>query len=252
MKIGRGGLDLIQSFEGYHKRLPNGDCQAYLDTLVSPGLRSPGYKGLWTIGWGNTGPDITEGTVWTRKQAEERFLKMVERHETAVQKAVHVPLTQHQFDALVSLSYNMGIGKAKTLLNKLNAGDYDGAADAFLLYENAGGRQVDGLTRRRRAERELFLRESSSKPSIVEKSRKLNVIPRFRQWIAGLGITAAAAMQMFQDVQSWIQANTGVALIISGVSIWLLLKWIEAKSVEDYKEGRYIPSGENADTDLDS
>lgn len=239
------GLRLIQSFEGYMKRLPDGSCQAYLDRLVSPSLRSPGFAGLWTIGWGNTGPEITKGTVWSRAKAEAELAKMVERHARAVSNVLMVPVTQNQADALISLSYNMGIGKAKSLLRKLNAGDYDGAADAFLLYNKAGGKVLKGLTRRRHAERALFL-STKRPPSVVQASRKLTVMQRIRQAIAGLGVSAAAVSQFVTDSWQWLKENPQyMALGMLGLSagVWLILKWVEHASVQDYEEGRYVPTG---------
>jgi lysozyme len=83
-------------------------------------------------------------------------LKIFER---AVNGAVKVPLTQNQFDALVSLSYNIGVGafKKSTLLKKLNSGDYKGAANQFDVWVNAGGKRLAGLVRRRAIEKKLFL-----------------------------------------------------------------------------------------------
>ena len=70
-----------------------------------------------------------------------------------------MPVTQNQFDALVSFTYNLGAGnlRSSTLLKKLNAGDYAGAADEFPKWNKAGGKELAGLTRRRNAERDLFL-----------------------------------------------------------------------------------------------
>lgn len=245
LSIGKAGLGLIQSFEGYHTRLKDGSCKAYLDTLVRPALRSKGYAGLWTIGWGNTGEGVTEGVVWTRKQAEEELAKMVARHEVVVKKLVKVPLTQNQYDALVSLSYNLGLSKAQSLLKKLNAGDYEGAGNAFALYNKAGGRVYRGLVRRRTAEANLFNSENKV-PTPAEASSKVAVMSRTRQWLAGLGLTATAATQFLADVWDWVKANPeAIAIYALGISavVWFVLKNLENKVSTDYEEGRYIPSG---------
>jgi len=246
MRIGRPGLDLIKSFEGYLTRLPNGDCRAYLDTLVRPALRSPGYAGLWTIGWGCTGPHVTEGLVWTREQATQELLKEIRAHENSVNSKVKVPLTQNQFDALTSLSYNMGLGKASGLLNKLNAGDYEGAANAFLRYNQAGGVVRRGLVRRREAERNLFLKEGEKKPP-EESSKKLNILMRLRQLIAGLGITWASVNAFLSDSAAWLNDNAGFVALGLGIGAWIVFKWVEKESVKDYEEGRYLPSGYTKD-----
>lgn len=236
------GLGLIMWFEGYHTRLPNGDCQAYLDKLPRPALWSKGYRGLWTIGWGNTGPEVTEGTVWTRDYAKRKLREMVARHERAVENVVRVPLTQNQFDALVSLSYNMGIGKAKTLIRHVNNEDWDAAARAFLMYNKAGGRVVRGLTRRRQAEKRLF-ETGGHVPTVPEASRKLTFLKRLRQWLAGLGISWAAIMQFWSDASQFVTDNSGWIAVGALAALFLLTQWVQAESEADYEEGRYLPSG---------
>lgn len=251
LKLSKTGLQLIQSFEGYHTRLKDGSCQAYLDTLVRRELRSKGYAGLWTIGWGNTGSSlidgspITEGTVWSRKRAEQELAKMAERHEAVVKRMVKVPLNQNQYDALVSLSYNLGLSKAQSLVRKLNNGDYEGAARSFALYNKAGGKVRTGLVRRRNAEAKLFSAPISV-PSVAEASRKVTIMSRTRQYLAGLGLTATAATQFVSDVWDWVKQNPEViALYALGISaiVWFVLKNLENKTVADYEEGRYVPSG---------
>lgn len=248
MKIGKAGLKLIQEFEGYHTEQPDGSCKAYLDKLPRPALWSPGYKGLWTIGWGNTGPGVTEGTHWSRRRAEKELLKMIARHEKAVLNVVKVPLDQNEFDALVSLSYNMGIGKAKTLISKLNRGDRKGAADAFLLYNKAGGKVVRGLTRRRQAERKLFLKWTPK--DVRDASEKLTWGARIRKFLMGLGISTAAISEFFFDVWAWVKDNPETmawALLGTTAFMYLLLKWFDQRSMKDYDEGRYKPSGYDED-----
>jgi lysozyme len=82
----------------------------------------------------------------------------VRKFEAGVKRLVKVPLAQGQFDALVSFSFNVGLGAlgSSTLLRKLNAGDYRGAAAEFPRWNKAGGKVYEGLTRRRAAERSLF------------------------------------------------------------------------------------------------
>jgi len=123
----------------------------------------PGTGGdPWTIGWGATGAGIRRGTIWTQKQADDWFDRHIQRYAADVAKAIgDAPTTQEQFDALVSFHYNTGaIGRA-TLTEKHKAGDYAGAAAEFGKWNRAGGRVMAGLTRRRKAERDLY---SSSQP----------------------------------------------------------------------------------------
>jgi lysozyme len=130
------------------------------------GLRLDSYQdvaGVWTIGYGDTGPDVRSGMSITPQQAEERLLKRLAREfEPAVRDAIKgAAVTQNQFDAMVSLAYNIGVGafSGSSVARKHKAGDYQGAADAFRLWNKAGGRVWPGLSRRREEERSLYLSE---------------------------------------------------------------------------------------------
>lgn len=97
----------------------------------------------------------------TKEESRRLFAQDVDTAANGVQKLVKVPLSQNQLEALVSFVFNLGQGALakSTLLKKLNAKDYPGAANAFLAWNRAGGKVVAGLTRRRKAERELFLKD---------------------------------------------------------------------------------------------
>lgn len=145
MQISNKGIALIKQFEGLR-------LDAYQDSV-----------GVWTIGYGWTQPvdgkPITKGIV-IKPEIAERLLKTgLVSYENDVSKLVKVKLTQGQFDALVSFAYNLGTRalSTSTLLKKLNAGDYDGAADEFPRWNKAGGKELAGLTRRREAEFALFI-----------------------------------------------------------------------------------------------
>jgi lysozyme len=134
----------------------------------------------WTIGWGDT-ENVRPGMVITQEEADARFERRLTRDfEPVVRAAIKVNLTQRQFDALVSIVYNVGPGNAyrdgiirlksgepSTLLRKLNAGDMQGAADAFLSWNRGGGKELLGLKRRRVAERELFLGKSGQQAAAI-------------------------------------------------------------------------------------
>lgn len=139
MHISQKGLDLIKSFEG---------------------LRLSAYKcpaDVWTIGYGATA-GVKPGQTITKERAEELLREDVKRFEGYVDRLVKVPLTQGQFDALVSFAYNLGPGalEKSTLLDQLNRGDYDSAAAQFDRWTKAGGKELPGLVKRRAAERALF------------------------------------------------------------------------------------------------
>ena len=145
MQTSDKGIALIKQFEG---------CKltAYQDSV-----------GVWTIGYGWTQPvdgkPIRAGMTIKQETAERLLKTGLVSYESDVSRLVKVGLTQGQFDALVSFTYNLGARSlsTSTLLRKLNAGDYTGAAAEFMSWNKAGGKALKGLTRRREAERTLFL-----------------------------------------------------------------------------------------------
>lgn len=141
MKTSQKGIDLIKVSEGL-------ELKAYKDSV-----------GVVTIGYGSTGTHVSMGQIITAHQAEDLLRKDISRFEEGVTKLVKVTLNQNQFDALVSFSFNLGLGNlsSSTLLKKLNASDYKGASLEFERWNRAGGKVLNGLTRRRLAEKELFL-----------------------------------------------------------------------------------------------
>lgn len=150
-QIGEAGLALIERFEGCARLLPDGRFAAYPD---------PGTGGApWTIGWGATGKGIGPGTIWTKAECDARLESDLVKYAAEVKQALGPSLawtSQSQFDAMVSFHYNTGaIGRA-TLTAKHRAGDYAGAAAEFGRWNRAGGRVLNGLTRRRAAEAKLY------------------------------------------------------------------------------------------------
>jgi lysozyme len=117
----------------------------------------------WTIGWGTTGPTIKRGLTWTQTQADAALLEDVKELGRDVKACAKRELLAHERAALVSFAYNVGIGalRGSTLLRLLNAGNTAGAATQFLRWDKANGKQMRGLSRRREAERQLFLGEGS-------------------------------------------------------------------------------------------
>ncbi len=145
MQISKGGIELIKRFEGLR-------LKAYQDSV-----------GVWTIGYGWTQPvdgkKVGPGMQIDQDTADRLLKCGVVQYEQGVNQLVKVKITQGQFDALVSFAYNLGLRalSTSTLLQKLNAGDKQGAADQFGRWVNAGGKRLDGLVARRAAEREMFL-----------------------------------------------------------------------------------------------
>lgn len=164
-EISKAGLELIKSFEG----VPDGDPRTVnLDPYVDP-------VGIYTVGWGHA---IKYGKGFlttrtpnaraiarqlypnglTRAEAEELLRADVRAHSIPVESLVKVPLSDNQFAAVVSFAFNLGVNALRnsTLLRKLNARDYAGAAAEFGKWNKAGGQVLKGLVRRRAAEAALF------------------------------------------------------------------------------------------------
>lgn len=139
MKMSDAGLALTEKFEGLR-------LQAYQDIV-----------GIWTNGYGNT-HNVVPGSTITLDQAVSDLRDNIAGAEYVVNRVVTVPLKQGQFDALVDFVFNLGAGnfQSSTLLRKLNAKDYAGAAAEFNKWNHAGGKVVAGLTARRQAETDLF------------------------------------------------------------------------------------------------
>ncbi len=134
------GLRLIKSFEGLR-------LSAYQDAA-----------GVWTIGYGTT-RNVRPGMTISEANAEAFLQQDLVRFEQSINDALQVPVNDNQFSALSCFTYNVGPGafRSSTLLKMLNQRDVYGAADQFPRWNKAGGRPLAGLTRRRQAERLLFL-----------------------------------------------------------------------------------------------
>lgn len=140
------GLALTQQFEGCR-------LTAYQDQV-----------GVWTIGYGHTGRDVTSGLIITQDQANALLSSDIAGSSAYVNQVVMVALQQNQFDALVDFVFNLGraaFGNS-TMLRYLNAGNFAGASGQFVLWDHAGGQVVLGLLRRRQAEAAMFQGQSTA------------------------------------------------------------------------------------------
>ena len=139
---------LIKPFEGYAKRLPNGDCCAYPDPATG--------GDPWTIGYGSTGSDIRQHTVWTKEQAEDALQAHVRYFVSGVVKLSPsiVSASPRRIAAVISWAYNCGLGnyRISTFKKRVDAGDWEGAAVECRKWTKANGRVLPGLKRRREAE----------------------------------------------------------------------------------------------------
>jgi len=144
MNTNRAGIDLIKRFESLQVR-------AYLPTP----------NDVLTIGYGHTGPDVRKGMVITEERAEELLTQDLTRFENAVATSLGgAETTENQFSAMVSLAFNIGIGafKSSSVLRFHREGKTEQAAAAFIMWNKQAGKVLAGLSRRRNAERDLYLR----------------------------------------------------------------------------------------------
>lgn len=170
--IGAAGLALIKKFEG---------CRL---TAYKP---VPTEK-YWTIGWGHYGPDVKEGQTITQGQADALLTSDCQRFADAVDTPVYCPLTAqlntNQRDALISFTFNCGAGCLKTLCKGRTLAQ---VCDAMALYDKSNGKPLAGLTRRRRAEQELFNTPIQKEDDDVVRYKYLKDIPdKFRPTIERL------------------------------------------------------------------
>lgn len=141
MRVSSRGLDIIKAAEGL--RLYPYLCSA----------------NVWTIGYGSTRGVTKDTGPITKEQALARLkMDVLNEAERPLKNLVHVQLNQNQYDALASLVFNIGQGnfRSSTLRQKLNRGDYEGAAGEFWKWRRAGGRILPGLVKRREVEEKLF------------------------------------------------------------------------------------------------
>lgn len=163
MKISQNGIDFICQWEGTGK-VKDGKLMPYRDVA-----------GYWTIGYGHllTKSELTSQALYiagkrydwkkglTFSEAKTLMDQDLDKFENYVNGAVKVPLTQNQFDTIVSFSYNVGTGAlgGSTLLKKLNSGKYDEVPRELMRWTRSGGRHWKGLVNRRKAEAELWLKK---------------------------------------------------------------------------------------------
>lgn len=190
--ISNDGIDLVKTFEGLHKVQSDGTISAYLCPA-----------GKWTIGYGSC-KGVRSGMKITKEEAELRLREDLRTAEADVKRYVTVPLTQGQYDALVSFVFNLGAGnfRSSTLLKKLNQGLYNDVPEQIMRWNKArvGGKLtvLNGLTRRRAAEAAIFSRDAKlpsaeGGPTMPQKVAAEAPKPLAKsKTMAGAGIAGAA------------------------------------------------------------
>lgn len=216
------------------------------------GLKLDAYQdvaGVWTIGYGSTGPHVKPGMRIGPKRAEELLEEDLSRFVKAVDEKVTVPIDGHQRAALISLAFNIGVGafSKSTLLRKLNAGDYLGAANEFPKWRKAGGQVIRGLVRRREDERALFMTTMGTtkvdapvdEPKVasggVEGGEAKPMAKSKTQWLSLSGVFAAL-VAMYQDFNAAapdVVEKVGPVLIIALIFGGIMLnRWLESRKGE--------------------
>ena len=129
---------------------------ALVGIALNEGYVGTAYKdvvGIPTIGFGET-KGVVIGQTTTPTRALVQLDKSIDAHARGMASCIKVPLSQNEYDAYVSFTYNVGVGAfcSSGLAKKLNAGDYEGACKELLKWDKAGGKVYPGLTRRRQEE----------------------------------------------------------------------------------------------------
>jgi len=216
MRTSARGRKLIQDFEAYRQHAyPDPASRLYRATPGRPWGMLPAAQVMthltpeqralpgapWTCGFGAT-DGVTPDTVMTRPEAEAAFIQHLRKYETAVDGYCEVEPNQNQFDAMVSLCYNVGVAGflKSTVLKAHNRGDHDAAARAFGLWNKAGGRVMQGLTRRRAAEAALYLEPAAGAapvelpPQQVDAERPMRASEINRAGVVAGGTAAVATV----------------------------------------------------------
>ena len=222
MNINKATVDLVKEFEG---------CKltAYKDVA-----------GVWTIGYGTTaraglGIIPVEGMMITQDDADRLLLDGLNKFADQIRPMLPADINDNMFGACLSLAYNIGVSGfvRSTMLAKLRDGDYARAADAFLLWNRAGGKVVKGLVRRREAERKLFLTPVFEQvPTFDERSspaQSTTVQASALQIASGAGAGVAAIGSLSGTAQI-------IALVFAGIVV-LAGMWIMKERLRKWSLG---------------
>lgn len=213
MKLSENGINMLKEFEGF-KSIP------YLDSANVPTI---GYGSTF---YANNQPVTMTDAPISEEQAHRLMIKVLARFELAVNDAVKVPINQNQFDALVLLTYNIGIGafNGSTLLKELNKGNYSAAAGQFKWWRMAGGKVLKGLVTRRAKEKTLFL---------MKEDKQMETVKGF---IGTLLRHGGNALGVWLVSKGYIDAETATSLVdylVGGGLIVVMAVWSYFKGKND-------------------
>lgn len=219
MKTSRKGIQLIKEFEGCR-------LNAYQDIV-----------GVWTIGYGFT-KNVLPNETMTQEECEMRLLEELSSYEQAVHEATGGKYTQNQFDAMVSLAWNIGIAglRKSSVVKAHNRGDYQAAARAFGLWNKAGGKSIPGLTRRRAAESVLYLtpevyqatlampqRVDEEKPMVSSTINRAGVVAGGTATIAGISQTVDTVSNLKYSIASLGDWLVPALLVLTVLSVGYII-----------------------------
>ncbi len=261
MKISQIGVDLIKRFEGL-------ELESYQD-----------IAGIWTIGYGHTGPEVEAGQKLSPAEAEALLRHDLISREKAVSRLTNVPLNQNEFDALVSFVYNVGATaySESTARRRLNKENREGAGDALTWFNKAriNGvlRPVAGLTRRRAAERDLFLTPTeavSQRSENIDDNSRISAVEdpprrgsfgdsRTVQGAAVAGGAGVAASNMGQDasaeldsIETNIENGTGMTETPSSMSTTTVTNGESSDNASSDNSSSDNSNNENENTDSEN
>lgn len=203
-KINQEGLEKLKKWEGLRTK-------AYLDSAK-----------VWTIGYGHTSaagdPYVRQGMVITDKEATNILMNDLTQYEQAVEQSVKVELNDNQFAALVSFTYNVGIGafKKSTLLKKLNKGDYDAVPAELMKWTKAGGKRLQGLVNRRSAEGGLWAKGEFVSSNYV-KPQPIKDNPLIKPEVIAPIVGAASGLTGFASGSGPFQWGLAAVMVIAAI-----------------------------------
>lgn len=216
MRMGAHGLAVVKAFEGCMAKMPSrpGYFTAYYDPV-----------NVLTIGYGHTNhhaPKFDAATVWSQAQCDAALAGDMKTFEDHVNRQARVPLAQHEFDALVSWAFNTGGPSTATLWKELNAGNKAAIPGKLAQWNKAGGKVLNGLTRRRKAEGLLFqgkIQEAYQVAGITKKPADAAIAGGSTVVIG----TVAAGVAQGWGVTGWLVA-IGVAAAVAAFIYWRFKK----------------------------
>lgn len=228
MKTNKEGVALIKEFEGFRSK-------AYKDAV-----------GVWTIGYGHTSmagpPEVKRGLTITAAEGEKILKRDLVKYENAVADLLKVEVSSNQFSAMVSLCYNIGPAnfKKSSVIRFVNKKQWQNAANAFSLWNKAGGRVLPGLTRRRAAEAALFLKDDES---MEENVATLIDVPKGKPAMLSTTNLAAASAGAAGVTAAVRDVTDNAKEIVSGVDLTMVLIGVIVVAVgwiiwERYKKAR--------------